>query len=122
MTTSIKRTNVVTDRFIKKQERAHALLTKLSKLLAFSLAVAFILTAFLTVTKALPIFYTVSESTVTVAPGDTLWGIARENMGEYPGTVRSYLAEIRRLNNLDASASIVAGTTLVLPIYSYIFS
>lgn len=122
MTVSARRNEVALNRILKRQEAAKDVMKALSKVLAAVLIAALIMSAFLAVTKALPIFYTVSEKTVTVASGDTLWGIAQNNMGQYPGSIRSYLAEVRRLNSLEPSEVIVTGTTLVLPVYSYVFS
>ena len=107
---------------ISEQIRTLHLIRRLVKAVTVLLCIAFLLTAMLSVTKTLPFFYRVSEDSVTVRPGDTLWLIAEENMGDYPYGIRSYVAEIRRLNGMGHSSEIVSGTTLVLPIYSYLLS
>lgn len=47
-----------------------------------------------------------APSVITVRPGDTLWGLAREH-----GTS---VSELQRLNGLDASGTIYAGRTLTV--------
>src|SRR5437016_2328630 len=57
--------------------------------------------------------YDGSAQTVTVAPGDTLWGIASER---YPGAdARLKVEQIERLNGLDQPA-IVPGQRLKVPV------
>jgi predicted Zn-dependent protease len=51
--------------------------------------------------------------TITVAPGETLWGIAAE-VAE-PGETRSMVEQIRRLNDLD-SAMVLSGQRLKVPV------
>ena len=52
-------------------------------------------------------------NTVTVAPGDTLWGIASEVAID--GDVRGMMKQIERLNALD-SAALQAGQKLRVPV------
>ncbi|HHW54327.1 MAG: LysM peptidoglycan-binding domain-containing protein [bacterium] len=51
---------------------------------------------------------------VVVKPGDTLWSIAREHMGQ-EGDPRRLIYEIGRLNGLQSSL-IYPGQTLLLPV------
>ena len=106
--------------YAREQVRLHHLIKRIVRGLTLALSVAIILTLLLSFTKTMPFFYTVSENSVTVAPGDTLWEIAKENIGEYPYGVRSYVAEIRRLNGMGHSSDIVSGDNLKLPVYRYI--
>lgn len=104
---------------IEEQRKAHALMTKLTKVIALLFAAALLLSALLAVTKALPIFYTVSETTVTVSAGDTLWEIAAQHIGEYPGSMNGYLAEICQRNDIENIDKIASGTEVRIPIYRY---
>ncbi len=58
---------------------------------------------------------TIGEDTIVVVvqPGDTLWSIAREHMGQ-EGDPRRLIYEIGRLNGLQSSL-IYPGQTLLLP-------
>lgn len=55
---------------------------------------------------------TAAIEVVTVAPGETLWDIAGDVAGA--GDVRDVVAEIQRLNDLDASV-VYAGQQLRVP-------
>jgi len=107
--------------FFTEQLRARHLIRKLVLAIALLLALALLLSAALAISKQIPLCYTVSEQTVTIASGDTLWNIAGEHMGEYPGGIRSYLAEICHRNGIDSNHLLTVGTTLVIPIYQYRF-
>lgn len=112
----------MTRHYITREYRSRLLLQRLLKAIALLLAVAFCLSVMLELFKGVPFLYTVEETTVTVTAGDTLWQIASEHIGEYPGGIRSYLAEICRRNGLTGIDTIHAGTVLTLPIYSYLLS
>jgi len=109
----------MTTTLIDEQRKAHALMTKLLRLIGILLAVCLILSVLLTVTKALPMFYTVSDVSVTVMAGDTLWEIASRHIGEYPGGMNGYLAEICRRNGIENVDQIASGTVIRIPIYRY---
>ena len=111
----------LTQMFVTEQLRARHLIRQLVLAICFLLALALLLSALLTVSRQIPLCYTVSEQTVTIASGDTLWEIAGEHMGEYPGGIRSYLAEICRRNGIESSQLLAVGTTLIVPIYEYRF-
>ena len=52
---------------------------------------------------------------VTVQPGDTLWGIASEaNPG---GDIRQTITDISQLNALERGTSLPVGVTLSVPVY-----
>lgn len=51
--------------------------------------------------------------TITVKPGDTLWGIAKETGIE--GDIRETVYKIKELNKLGSS-EIYAGTELIVPV------
>ncbi len=95
------------------------LLKALTRAIGILLLIALLLSVGLALTKQMPFFYSVSEETVTVASGNTLWAIAGDHIGEYPGGIRAYMAEIRRLNGLDGSDLLRVGTELIIPIYRY---
>lgn len=52
--------------------------------------------------------------TVTVAAGDTLWGLAESFAGAGAGDTRDVIAEIQRVNRLE-STTLVAGQTISIP-------
>lgn len=106
--------------YAREQARLLVIMKKLMRGLAVLLTAAVLMAVLLSFTKNMPFFYSVTENTVTVSPGDTLWEIAEENLGEYPYGIRSYVAEIRRLNGMGHSSDIVSGSDLRLPVYRYI--
>jgi nucleoid-associated protein YgaU len=57
---------------------------------------------------------TVVSHRYTVRPGDTLWSIARFQVGP-SGDPRPVIEDIRQANALDAAATVSPGATLVLP-------
>jgi len=83
------------------------------------LLTALILSAGLFITRQLTAFYTISETTVTVTAGNTLWSIAGEYIGEYPGGIRSHIAEICKRNGIENTDFVAAGTEIQVPIYRY---
>lgn len=109
----------LTATLIDEQHKAQALMRKLTKMIGLLLTISLLLSVFLAATKALPFCYTISEMTVTVAAGDTLWDIAARHIGEYPGGMNGYLAEICRRNGLSNVDEIASGTELRIPIYHY---
>ncbi len=56
---------------------------------------------------------------ITVHTGDSLWGIARENISynNYKD-LGSYIAEICSINNLHDGSALKAGESLIIPYYS----
>jgi hypothetical protein len=120
MTANVTERHIASLLFIE-QRRTLRLLKILSVTIAILLLVALFLSAGLALTKQMPLFYTVSEETVTVTAGSTLWGIAGEYLGEYPGSIRAYVAEICRANDLTYANVLPVGIELVIPIYHYKF-
>lgn len=56
----------------------------------------------------------VAASSVQVAPGDTLWGIAaRVNPG---GDIRATIDDIVALNSLESGSKLAVGMTLAVPV------
>jgi len=106
-----------TQMMLKEQFRTRCLLRGLMRVILLLLLVALLLTAGLAVAKQFPAFYHVTPATVTVSAGSSLWEIAEEHMGEYPGTVHGYIAEICRLNGIENPALIQSGSRLTIPIY-----
>ena len=104
---------------LQEQLRARRLIQTLTRMIGILLLTAFVLTACLLITKQMTAFYSISETTVTVTSGNTLWGLAEEHMGEYPGGIRSYIAEICRRNGIHNIDFVAAGTELRIPIYRY---
>ena len=101
--------------------KSKVLMKHLTKAICILLAAAFIMSAALLLSKQLEICYTVRESVITVNAGDTLWNIADEYIGEYPGGIRGYIAEICRRNGIENIDQIAAGTRLTVPVYHYRF-
>ncbi len=56
-------------------------------------------------------------TTVSVDRGDTLWSIAAEHENEVTPSMRTYMKEIRQINNMRGS-KVTYGQKLVLPYYS----
>lgn len=54
-------------------------------------------------------------TTHAVAPGDTLWSIAKEYNPEYTGDIRHITYQIKKANGMDDSA-IMAGDVLEVPV------
>ncbi len=56
---------------------------------------------------------------VTVESGESLWELADTYINyDYYKDKDSYIAEVRRINHLDADGSVAAGQRLILPYYS----
>lgn len=56
---------------------------------------------------------------VTVEAGESLWELAGEYAdSDYYKDRSSYIAEIKRINHLDADGSVTAGQSLIIPYYS----
>lgn len=55
---------------------------------------------------------------VQVQSGDTLWDLASDYMDEHYESRQEYIQEVRKLNSLPDSDSIVSGQYLILPYYS----
>ena len=107
----------ITSIILKEQLRARRLLHYLTRAILILLFAALLLNAGLHVAKQFPVFYHVTPTTVTVSAGSTLWEIAGQYIGEYPGTVNGYINEICRLNNIQDPSLIHSGTELTVPIY-----
>ena len=115
--TNTKSNSQLADIFISEQIKLSRIMKRLKRALIILVAISLSLTFLLSFTRALPFFYSISESTVTVASGDTLWEIAKRSIGQYPYGIRSYIGEIRRLNGIEGSSGIIAGQSLTLPVY-----
>lgn len=61
-------------------------------------------------------FGEVQYKVIEIQSGDTLWGIARENMSPGFSDIYALIAEIRRCNQLD-SDHIISGHYLMIPFY-----
>ncbi len=109
----------ITSLLLKEKLRAERLLKALTRTIIVLLLTACLLSAGLALTKQMPVFYSIREEIVTVSSGNTLWGIAGDYIGEYPGGIRAYMAEIRRINGLDGSDCLPVGTDLIIPVYRY---
>lgn len=55
------------------------------------------------------------QQTVTVQPGDTLWSIASK-VTPSSMDIREMVFELQRLNHIDNATTLVAGTTLTVPL------
>ena len=103
----------------QEQLRSRKLIASLTRVIGVLLLIALLLSATLWITKQMVPFYSVSETTVTVTAGNTLWSIAGEHIGEYPGGIRSYIAEICKRNGIINTDLVTAGTEIQVPIYRY---
>ena len=55
---------------------------------------------------------------IEIQPGDTLWDLAAEYMGDQYESRTAYVAEVRQINGLANTDDIVSGEYLVMPYYS----
>jgi hypothetical protein len=56
---------------------------------------------------------------ITVNAGDTLWGIACDNISySHYGDVADYISEVCSINNISAEGDLLAGESLIIPYYS----
>lgn len=56
---------------------------------------------------------------VTVEPGESLWELAEAYIDyDFYKDKGSYIAEVLRINHLDADGRVIAGQSLILPYYS----
>lgn len=121
MTGYIRKEQIVKE-LILEEMRTKNIMRNLFKAILILIAVSIILSALLSVSRKLKVCYSVDDSTVTVKCGDTLWKIASENIGQYPGNIRNYLAEICRKNNISDIDTICIGDEITVPVYQYRFA
>lgn len=88
--------------------------------LCLALAFAFLFGSFLSKaeTKETDTVYYKYYANIEIQPGDTLWALADEYMSDQYESRAAYLAEVRQLNGIGDSDSIVSGQYLVMPYYS----
>ena len=55
---------------------------------------------------------------VRIQPGDTIWDLAADYMDENYESREEYIREVKELNSLSDTNSIVSGQYLILPYYS----
>ena len=55
---------------------------------------------------------------IEIQPGDTLWDLAEDYMGDQYESRAVYVAEVRQINGIADSDSIVSGQYLIMPYYS----
>ncbi len=55
---------------------------------------------------------------VRIQPGDTIWDLAADYMDENYESREDYIREVKELNSLPDTDSIVSGQYLILPYYS----
>lgn len=53
--------------------------------------------------------------------GDSLWSIANEHMSTHYSSVEEYMEEICIINSITKESSLITGTNLIIPYYSYEF-
>ena len=58
-------------------------------------------------------------TSVSIAPGDTLWTIAEEYSEWGYNSRREYINEVMEINNLTNANNIKCGTVIYVPYYSY---
>ncbi len=88
--------------------------------LCLALAFAFLFGSFLSKaeTKDPDTVYYKYYTNIEIQPGDTLWDLAAEYMGDQYESRAVYVAEVRQINGIADSDSIVSGQYLVMPYYS----
>lgn len=55
---------------------------------------------------------------VRIQPGDTIWDLAADYMDENYESREDYIREVKELNSLSDTDSIISGQYLILPYYS----
>lgn len=53
--------------------------------------------------------------------GDSLWSVANENYDEHYDSVEDYMEEICIINSVSLDTELIAGSSLIIPYYSYEF-
>lgn len=53
--------------------------------------------------------------------GDSLWSVASENYDEHYDSVEDYMEEICIINSVSYDTKLIAGSSLIIPYYSYEF-
>lgn len=88
--------------------------------LCLALAFAFLFGSFLSMaeTKEADAVYYKYYTNIEIQPGDTLWKLAEEYMGEQYESRAAYVTEVQQINGIADVDSIVSGQYLVLPYYS----
>ena len=114
--------NKIAQNFFDEAKRTATALKKLLRIIAVLLLIAAVISIFMTVSRNLKICYRISENLITLKTGDTVWDIAENNIGEYPLGIRSYVAEICRINDILNVDCVFAGEKIIVPIYTYKFS
>ena len=53
--------------------------------------------------------------------GDSLWSVASDNYDEHYDSVEDYMEEICIINSVSFDTELIAGSSLIIPYYSYEF-
>lgn len=88
--------------------------------LCLALAFAFLFGSFLSQAEAKEsdTIYYKYYTNIEIQPGDTLWDLAEDYMGDQYESRAVYVAEVRQINGIADSDSIVSGQYLIMPYYS----
>ena len=88
--------------------------------LCLALAFAFLFGSFLSQAgaKESDTIYYKYYTNIEIQPGETLWDLAEDYMGDQYESRAVYVAEVRQINGIADSDSIVSGQYLIMPYYS----
>lgn len=53
--------------------------------------------------------------------GDSLWSVASENYDEHYDSIEDYIEEICIINSISVDTELMAGSSLIIPYFSYEF-
>ena len=104
----------------KRYYRRRRNLAVLISSLCLALAMAMLFGSFLSEAEAKEpeVTYYKYYANVEIQPGDTIWDLAEDYMDENYESREAYIREVKELNSLSDTDSIVSGQYLILPYYS----
>lgn len=103
-------------RHVKKQKNLAILISSL----CLALAIAILFGSFLSEAEAKEpeVTYYKYYTNVEIQPGDTIWNLAEDYMDVNYESREDYIREVKELNSLSDTDSIISGQYLILPYYS----
>ncbi len=112
-----ERKNTCTGRRYCRRQRKLAILVSS---LCLALALAILFGSFLSEAEAKEpeVTYYKYYANIEIQPGDTIWDLAADYMDVNYESREAYIREVKELNSLSDTDSIVSGQYLILPYYS----